>query len=154
MTISSFRRLWLFREKCIKNLTSMSASLFSVGFFFGCMWVRRIILFLYLAKCQVDIVFGFHRTFITGHPKKVYRDLDHVKSCGFLHSVQHVLNNIFKAFLDIANFWPFLLYFMGILGNFFFEVVKCGMKLILSDRLGIWDVKNRTFSHCLCTISE
>ena len=39
---------------------------------------------------------------ITGHPKKVYRDLEHVERCGFLHSVQHVLNKIFEVFLDIA----------------------------------------------------
>ena len=36
--------------------------------------------------------------------KKVYHDLDHVEKCGFLHGVQHVLNNIFEVFLDIANF--------------------------------------------------
>ena len=36
--------------------------------------------------------------------KKVYHDLDLVEKCGFLHGVQHVSNNIFKAFLDIANF--------------------------------------------------
>ena len=35
--------------------------------------------------------------------------------CGFLHSVQYVLNNLFQVFLDVANFWPFLLYFMGIM---------------------------------------
>ena len=51
---------------------------------------------------------------ITGHSKKVYCDLDHVEKCGFLHGVQHALNNIFEVFLDIANFWPLLLYFMGI----------------------------------------
>ena len=36
--------------------------------------------------------------------KKVYDDLDHVEKCGFLHGVQHVLNNIFEVFLDIAKF--------------------------------------------------
>ena len=36
--------------------------------------------------------------------KKVYCDLDHVEKCGFLHGVQHVLNDIFEVFLDIANF--------------------------------------------------
>ena len=41
---------------------------------------------------------------ITGHSKKVYRDLDRVEKCGFLHSVQHVSNNIFEGLLDIANF--------------------------------------------------
>ena len=41
---------------------------------------------------------------ITGHSKKVYRDLDHVEKCGFLHGVQHVSNNISEVFLDIANF--------------------------------------------------
>ena len=69
--------------------------------------------------------------------KKVYRDLDHVERCGFLHSVQHVLNNIFEVFLDIANFCPFLLYFMGIFENQKFEVVENGANLILPDRTGI-----------------
>ena len=36
--------------------------------------------------------------------KKVYRDLDLVEMCGFLHGVQYVSNNIFEVFLDIANF--------------------------------------------------
>ena len=36
----------------------------------------------------------------------------------------------------------------------FFEVVENGNKLILPDKTGIRDVKNHTFSHCLCTISE
>ena len=39
---------------------------------------------------------------VTGYSKKV--DLDHVEKCGFLHSVQHVSNNIFEVFLDIAIF--------------------------------------------------
>ena len=86
--------------------------------------------------------------------KKVYRDLDHVEKCGFSHGVQHVSNNKFKAFLDIENFWPFLLYFMGIFGKQKFEVDQNGIKLILPDRTGIWDVKNHTFSHCLCTMFE
>ena len=43
-------------------------------------------------------------TWVTGHSKKVYRDLDHVEKCGFLHGVQRVSNNIFEVFLDIANF--------------------------------------------------
>ena len=30
---------------------------------------------------------------------------------------------------------------MGILKKNFFEVVKCGIKLIQPDRIGIWDVK-------------
>ena len=80
--------------------------------------------------------------YVTGHSKKVYHDPDLVEKCGFLYGVQHVSNNIFDTFLDIANFWPFLLYFMGILGKIFFEVVECEMKLILPDRIGIWDVKN------------
>ena len=54
----------------------------------------------------------------------MYRDLDHVERCGFLHSVQHVLNNIFEVFLDIANFWPFLLYFMGIFGKKILKLLK------------------------------
>ena len=61
---------------------------------------------------------------ITGHSKKVYCDLDHVEKCGFLHDVQHVSNNIFEAFLDIANFWPFLLYFMGTWKKKFFKLLK------------------------------
>ena len=84
----------------------------------------------------------------------MYHDLDHVEKWGFLHGVQHVLNNIFEVLLDIANFLPFLLYFMEIFGKFFFEVVENGTKLTLPDRTGIWDVKNHTFSHCLCTMSE
>ena len=47
----------------------------------------------------------------------MYRDLDHVETCGFLHGVQHVPNNTFEVFSDIANFWPFLLYFMGVFGK-------------------------------------
>ena len=49
----------------------------------------------------------------------MYHDLDYVEKCGFLHGAQQVLNSIFEVFLDIANFGPFLLYFMGILENFF-----------------------------------
>ena len=52
-----------------------------------------------------------------GHSKKVYHDLDHTEECGFLHGVQHASNNIFEVFLDIANFLPFLLYFVGIFGK-------------------------------------
>ena len=48
-----------------------------------------------------------------GSFKKVYRDLDHVEKCGFLHGVQHVSNNIFEVFLDIANFLPFFAAFHG-----------------------------------------
>ena len=92
--------------------------------------------------------------FLTVHSKKVYRDLDQVDKCGFLHGVQHVSNNIFEVFLDIANFWPFLLHFMGILEKKIFEVFSNGTKFIPPDRTGIWDVKNHTFSHCLCTLSE
>ena len=84
----------------------------------------------------------------------MYRDLEHIEKCGFLHGVQHVPNNTFEVFSDIANFLPFLLYFMGIFGKQKFEVVENGTKLILPDRTGIWDVKNHTFSHCLCTMSE
>ena len=36
---------------------------------------------------------------ITGHSKKKYRYLDHIEKFGFLHGVQHVLNNIFEVFL-------------------------------------------------------
>ena len=69
--------------------------------------------------------------------KKVYRDLDHVERCGFSHSVQHVLNYIFEVFLDIANFGPFLLYFMGIFGKQKIQVVENETKLILPDKTGI-----------------
>ena len=41
---------------------------------------------------------------IRGYSKKVYRDLDLIETCSFLHGVQHVLINIFEGFLDIANF--------------------------------------------------
>ena len=67
----------------------------------------------------------------------MYRDLDHVETYGFLHGVQHVPNNTFEVFSDIANFRPFLLYFMGIFGKFFFEVAENGTKLILPDRTDI-----------------
>ena len=67
----------------------------------------------------------------------MYRDLDHVEKCGFLHGVQHVSNDIFEVFLDIANFLPFLLHFMGILEKIFFEFVENGTKFILPDRTGI-----------------
>ena len=43
---------------------------------------------------------------------------------------------------------------MGIFGKNFFEVVENGTKLILPDRLGIWDVKNHTFSHCLLRLAK
>ena len=69
--------------------------------------------------------------------KKVYRDLDHVQRCGFLHSVQNVLNSIFEVFLDIANFLLFLLYFMGIFGKQKIQVVKNETKLIQPDKIGI-----------------
>ena len=74
---------------------------------------------------------------ITGHSKKVYRDLDHAEKCGFLHGVQHVSNNLFEVFLDIANFRSFLLYFMKILVKNFFEVVENGTELIPPVRTGI-----------------
>ena len=67
----------------------------------------------------------------------MYDDLDHVEKCGFLNGAQHVLNNISEVFLDIAKFWPFLLYFMGIFGKQKFEVVENGIELILPDRTGI-----------------
>ena len=67
----------------------------------------------------------------------MYRDLDHVEKCGFLHGVQNVSNNIFEVFLDIRNIRPFLRYFIGIFGKKCFEVVKNGSKLILSNRTGI-----------------
>ena len=41
---------------------------------------------------------------LRGYSKKVYHDLDLVETCGFLHGVQHVLNDIFEGFLDITNF--------------------------------------------------
>ena len=41
---------------------------------------------------------------VKGYLKKVYHDIDQVGKCGFLHGVQHALNNIFEVFLDIANF--------------------------------------------------
>ena len=74
---------------------------------------------------------------VTGHPKKVHRELDQLERCGFLHSVYHVTINTFEAFLDIAKFWPFLLYFMGIFRAKKLQVFENGSKLILSDRLGI-----------------
>ena len=37
----------------------------------------------------------------------------------FLGFLQYVLNNVFERFLDIANFLPFLLYFIGIVEIFF-----------------------------------
>ena len=54
----------------------------------------------------------------------MYRDLDHVEKCGFLHGVQHVSNNIFEVFLDIANFCPFLLHFMGNLEKEFLKLFQ------------------------------
>ena len=41
---------------------------------------------------------------IWGGPKKVNLVLDHIEKWGFLHDVQHVLNNIYEVFLNIANF--------------------------------------------------
>ena len=54
----------------------------------------------------------------------MYRDLDHVEKCGFLHGVQHVSNNIIEVFLDVANFCPFLLHFMGILKKKFLKLFQ------------------------------
>ena len=53
----------------------------------------------------------------------MFLDLGGIEKCGFLHGVQHVSINIFEVFLNIANFWPFLLHFMGILEKKFFEVI-------------------------------
>ena len=36
--------------------------------------------------------------------KKVNFDLDQLEMCGLLHGVQHILNNSFIVFLDIAKF--------------------------------------------------
>ena len=71
-----------------------------------------------------------------------------------MHSVQHVTINTFEAFLDIAKFWPFLLYFMGIFGAKKFQVFENGSNLILPDRLGIGHVKNHNVIHCLCLVPE
>ena len=84
----------------------------------------------------------------------MYHDLDHLEKCGFLHGVQDVLNNISEAFLDIAKFWPFLLYFMGIFGAKKFQVFENGSNLILPDRLGIGHVKSHNFIHCLCLLPK
>ena len=67
----------------------------------------------------------------------MYRDLDHVETCVFLHGVQHVPNDTFEVFSDIANFLPFLLCFMGIFGKQKFEIVENEIELILPDRTGI-----------------
>ena len=56
--------------------------------------------------------------------KKVNCDLDHVETRGFLHGVQHVPKNTFEVFSDIANFRPFLLYFMGIFEKKFLKLLK------------------------------
>ena len=74
---------------------------------------------------------------VRGCSKKVYNDLNHVEKCGFLHGVQHVLKNISEVFLDIAKFWPSLLYFMGIFGKKKFEVVENEIEWILPERTGI-----------------
>ena len=63
---------------------------------------------------------------LTGHSKKVF--CDHVEKCGFLHDVQHVSNNLFKVFLDIAKIMPFLLYIVGIFRGKTFDIVKNGYK--------------------------
>ena len=126
-------------------------------FFFG------LVFFLILPRgCHVHnffILSNYHFTDqnlnkIWGDQKKVNFVLDQLERCVFLHGVQHVSNDIFEVFLDIANFWLFLLYFMGIFGKPKFQVVENGTKLILPDRTGIWIDKNHTFSHCLCTMSE
>ena len=33
-----------------------------------------------------------------------------------VNGIQHAAINTFETFLDVAKFWPFLLYFMGIFG--------------------------------------
>ena len=44
--------------------------------------------------------------------KKVNFVLDQLERCGFLHSVQHVSKNTSIVNLDIAKFFPFLLFIL------------------------------------------
>ena len=48
--------------------------------------------------------------------KKVNFVLDQLETCSFLQGDQHVSNNTSIVKFDIAKFWLFLLYFMGIFG--------------------------------------
>ena len=72
-----------------------------------------------------------------GWTKKVIFDLDQLERCGFPQGVQYVAINTFVVFLNVAKFWPFLLYFMGISGAKTFRVFENGSKLILPDRTGL-----------------
>ena len=68
--------------------------------------------------------------------KKVNFDLDQQGWCGLSQGVQHVAFYTFKVFLDLAKFWPFLLYFMGIFRAKNFQVFENRSKLIQPDRTG------------------
>ena len=58
----------------------------------------------------------YHTALVKGYSKKVNLELDLQERSGSLHGVQHATINKFEVFLDIAKFWPFLLYLMGIFG--------------------------------------
>ena len=71
-----------------------------------------------------------------------------------MHGVQHVTINTFEAFLNIAKFWPFLLYFMEIFRAKKFQIFENGSKLILPDGFGIGHVKNHNFIHSACCLNK
>ena len=56
-----------------------------------------------------------------GYSKKVYFDLDHLQKCGFWQGIRYIAINTFTAFLNVAKFWPFWLYVLGILGAKYFK---------------------------------
>ena len=58
--------------------------------------------------------------------KKVNLVLDQLERCGFLHGVQHVSKNTSIVILDIAKFWPFLLFILK-------HVHKQQQKMLFSD---------------------
>ena len=73
--------------------------------------ILEMLIFYYLNKSNRTTMrpLGIQRVI----QKKVYHDLDHLEKCGFLHSVQHVLNNIFKVFYRHCKFLTIFAVFHG-----------------------------------------
>ena len=120
-----WRLVYLRKERKRSQKSLWLFSVFQVGFglMFAYAKARSRLIFCFDVNVYICDIFGI----VNGlFKKKVYHDLDHVEKCGFLHGVQHVLNNIFEVYLDIANFWPFFLYFMGIFGKQKIQVVENG----------------------------
>ena len=71
-----------------------------------------------------------------------------------MHAAQVAAINTYEMFLDVAQVWPFLLYFMEIFGAKKLEVFENGSKFIPLNELSIWHFKNYIFINYLCLLSE